>query len=56
MTKTVNISKRPTSIIMEQSHLAVSESMLHDIVGPISNPNEGPTLPIQLNEIVSALV
>lgn len=56
MTSTLNISKRPMSIISEQNHLAMSGSWLHDMVGPISTPKVGPTLPILLNVMVMAFV
>ena len=56
MTSTLNISKRPMSIISEQNHFATSGSSLHDIVGPISVPKVGPTLPTQLRVMVMALV
>ena len=41
---------------MEQIHFAASGSMLHDIVGPISVPSVGPTLPRLLSVKVMALV
>ena len=44
------------SIISEQNHFATSGSSLHDIVGPISVPSVGPTLPTQLRVMVMALV
>ena len=53
---TLNISRRPMSISSEQSHLTLIGSMLHDIVGPISVPRVGPTLLMQLSDIVMALV
>ena len=40
----------------EQIHFAKSGNCAHDIVGPISIPNVGPTLPKQLNVIVIAFV
>ncbi len=56
MTSTLNISRRPMSIISEQNHFATSGSSLHDMVGPISVPSVGPTLPTQLRVMVMALV
>ncbi len=44
------------SINTEHSHFAKVGSMLHDMVGPISIPSVGPTLPKQLRVIVMALV
>lgn len=37
-------------------HLAKPGRILHDIVGPISSPSVGPTLPKQLIVMVTALV
>ena len=44
------------SISMEHIHFAVSGSMLHDMVGPISRPSVGPTLLSVLSVMVMALV
>ena len=55
-TNTVKISKRPTSIMNEQNHLMKAGNCDHDIVGPISVPNVGPTLLRQLKHIDMALV
>ena len=44
------------SINTDSSHFVMSGNMLHDIVGPISSPNVGPTLPAQLSAIVNELV
>ena len=40
----------------EQIHFAKSGSCAQDIVGPISIPKVGPTLPKELNVIVIAFV
>ena len=40
-TRTVNSSRRPTSMRKEQIHLAKPGSCAHDIVGPISMPRVG---------------
>ena len=56
MTSTENISRRPTSIRNELIHLAKMGRSFHDIVGPISVPSVGPTLPILLSVMVMALV
>ena len=40
----------------EHIHLAKSGRLFHDIVGPISNPSDGPTLPNALSVMVMALV
>ena len=44
------------SINTDSSHFVMSGNMLHDIVGPISSPNVGPTLPAQLSAMVNELV
>ena len=44
------------SIMMEHIHLAKSGKTDHDMVGPISTPNVGPTLPMQLRQMVMELV
>src|SRR5574344_1342379 len=56
MTSTVNISRRPTSIRNEHIHLSNHGNDIHDIVGPISEPSAGPTLPILLSAMVIASV
>ena len=55
-TITLKISRRPMSINSEQSHLTLIGSVLHDITGPISVPSDGPTLLMQLSDMVMALV
>ena len=44
------------SISTEHIHLAAIGSSLHDMVGPISVPSVGPTLPSALSVMVMALV
>ena len=44
------------SMSADRIHLMKSGNMLHDIVGPISKPNVGPTLLAQLKAIVNELV
>ena len=56
MTNTVKISRRPMSISIERIHLTNMGKTLHDMVGPISSPNVGPTLLAQLKAIVNELV
>ena len=56
MTRMVKISRRPTSISVEQSHLMPDGSIDQLIVGPISRPSDGPTLPMELRTMVMALV
>ena len=53
---TENISKRPTSITNEHIHFTNTGSSAQLIVGPISIPSVGPTLPMQLSMIVIELV
>ena len=44
------------SIMIDHSHFAKSGRLDHDIVGPISKPSVGPTLPKELSVMVMALV
>ena len=55
-TSTENISRRPTSIMVEQNHLLTAGISDHDIVGPISTPNVGPTFDRQDRHIVMELI
>ena len=52
----MNNSRRPTNIKNDAIHFAKLGNSFHDIVGPISNPNAGPTFPNELSVIVIELV
>ena len=56
ITKMVKISILPISINAEQTHLIPAGSIDQLMVGPISRPNEGPTLPRVLSVMVMAFV
>lgn len=51
--RTENISRRPMSISIEDIHLHESGRIAQLSLGPISLPKAGPTLPKELNEILT---